>query len=196
MYHLKASNLKFCGPDLSEFPKNSYENGKLISTQYWDWLQLRRKNVKPGIVCYRIADECPTYDLFVIVEGTKECSCRDDDNFEGSLKIIFPRIRMIDGKIVLGQDKTKLRMNMLHDTDCPFKNTFQEDYWCNNCDFREKDYSNTFVPQQNNEGDYVIRTFDVKQQFRGWYVGCQSVDNTSINYLDSPIYFSYPLSIT
>ncbi|ATZ81191.1 hypothetical protein BMW23_1148 [Bodo saltans virus] len=47
-----------------------------------------------GTVMYLCADRCPDDDLFVVLEHT--------DTY---IKCIFPRMRYIDGNVVLGQDK-------------------------------------------------------------------------------------------
>lgn len=203
MYHLKGSDLKFYGPDLSTYPKNIFdENEEIIGTTYSDWQELEGKHINTGSVCYMCADRCDDWNLFVIVGKEMVCTeegLNDDLGYDRSntLKVVFPRIRMIDGKVVLGQDKSVPSVNettIEHNKKCQLRNIRQGCCFTCDCGAEEKmisEYSESFISQENNEGLYKIYTLDLKKLPNLIYIGCQSLDTKSTNHLDQPIDLCY-----
>jgi len=130
----------------------------------WSQRELKVGEFRFGAVCYATCDRVPDTDLFVIVDANlPERYPKDVSRNKGFLKVIFPRVRRINGTIYLGQDK-------LNDAKPPDGNIKPE-------------YEDREPFDQKIEGEYKIHTINLPLR---WYLGCQTLDD-SINELDVPL---------
>lgn len=169
-YHLTVSDLKF------------------VDTEHWVHIDIK-ENVAVGAVCCLAQDRVPEWNLFVIVDGID----LEKGDAEQKYKIIFPRIRMIDGELFLGQDKA-FEMEEEddgegHDDKCQLCNIQQGCCFSCTCGYGEKcakKYAETFVPSK--EGTYKMFDFHCKSYYDDYDI-IERVQIRNVNQLDEPILF-------
>lgn len=168
-YTLKAVELKF----ITDEDKKKYNHG--------GWTPLNENLLQYGLVCYLTMDRCPDSDIFVIIGWYKE----DNDTI---LKVVYPRIRIFNDKICLGQDKSDDEMKITHDSKCQLNNIRQGcDFDCT-CGAEERfnnEYSRTFRKAYNNMANYEIYTINMNKCH--WYIGCQYSDEKRLKLMDMPV---------
>jgi hypothetical protein len=183
MFHLEVSDLKFC-------EHIDYNDNNCCG---YPWVEITNSYVKKGAVGYMGEDRDDDSNLFVVVEDIVEDSLIDNWNkrtVQVNIKVIFPRIRMIDGEIVLGQDKagdTEDAMNFECAKSCQTNNIYQGSCFFCTCGAFERvreEYGKTFVPCNENKGEYKIYEITAVNKPRFCLLGCQGRD-IMINRLDS-----------
>lgn len=158
--------------------KLSVKDLKFVEPENRHWAPLEDTIIQPGLVCYFTMDRCDPFDLFVIVESSE----KDDDTI---LKIVYPRMRIINGVMRLGQDKSRdavIKIN--HTSECQLENIQQGcSFYCD-CGAEKKavnKYSETFVSAET--GEYMIHEL-IMNRCR-WILGCQYYGK-EINEMDLP----------
>lgn len=166
IYHLTVSDLKF------------------VDTKQWVEVNVR-ENVSVGAVCCLVRDRIPEWNLFVVVDGINP----DQNDDKQKYKVIFPRIRIIDGEIFLGQDKSfdSKQPETQHDKKCQLCNIQQGCCFYCTCGYDKKiakQYGETFIPVK--EGTYRVYDFDCKMYYEERII-LERVQIRDINQLDIPI---------
>jgi hypothetical protein len=192
MHHFKISDIKFIK-----------DKDKPVD-EHWTDLYYNKHLIKYGIVCNYAMDRCDDMDSFVIIDYYT----KDNKEF---IKVIYPRTRIIDGKVYIGQDKSADNPNSKyrnHKSNCQIKNINKgRDFYCICGESRryQQEYKETFIPVD--EGDY--RTYEINLDGNGWYISYTYLSNDkgntrardyiqNINDMDMPCFFNniYTMKIT
>ena len=178
-FHLKASDLK-------------------LWREPWHWQPLQEEQVEVGRVCCLVKDRVDPWNLFVIVEVLPEFDTNGNQVFFSAwynkLRVIYPRLRLENNELILGQDKSNhddVFKDDKHETICQLNNISQG--CCFNCTCKVSNrirskYTSTFQEAANNEGDYKIHIVDGKTLEQSLVsVECVKYNIEHINFLDQLI---------
>jgi hypothetical protein len=141
-----------------------------------NWHFLDGEQLHHGMVCYQTMDRCDDWDIFVVISHDKTAN---------EIRAIFPRMRVIDSRVVLGQDKTTFRCDIKDDCTCP--EVVQGGCWFCNCGNLERivaEYGETF--EEASAPAYNIVSFKLRR-----IILCHAYLK-DVNHLDIPLEDQYP----
>jgi hypothetical protein len=134
-----------------------------------------------GTVMSFCADRCEENDIFIVLEHTDEY-----------IKCIFPRMRNVDGNVVLGQDKTESNVKYINMPSekcekCKLPEPFLNPTVCTECEKNTNFKNESGFMKRDNE-DYEYKIFELKSIHHLIYLS--PLPKNKINSTDTNV-FSY-----